>query len=303
MAIQRSLRCLAAASLLTACGSQEASNPGTKATPSTGVVRVAMRAQSSGGSSNGKGNGQGQGRGGPVDGLDQINFEVAEVRVHQAGGWRTISDQPVEVDLLRLGDHAEELGVDELEPGEIDQIRLVIAEGSSPFVVDADGAEHPLKIPSGEQSGLKLKGRWEVRACQQTEITVSLDHRRSIHVIQRGKDDLHILRPVVRIEAQEAQESPCEAPNDPGAPHDPNDPNAPNDPGQLDPLDPNDPNNPADPTDPVNPDPGDLNDPNNPGEPNSPGAYTPDGQPCSASTDCGVSSFCSVVNLCEPLNL
>lgn len=261
--------------LLTACGVGAGGESGMST--SAGTLGVALTAE---GSSKG-----------PVDDgdLDALIVQIVEVRVHGDGGWITINDEPQQVDILRLGKHAAELGFSELPDGHYKQIRLVVEEGSASEVITPDGESHPLKTPSGEQSGLKIKGDFEVAECIDTEVTLALDAGKSIHVHRTGKGDQWILRPVIRATTQQYEREDCGdgegEGGEPGTTPDPNNPGEggglddPNGgegggegPGTLDPLDPNDPNG-------QNPgnggeggdDPNDPNDPNDPSDPNDPG--------------------------------
>jgi hypothetical protein len=131
-------------------------------------------------------------------GLSEIIVDIDEVTAHSSeAGWVVLLREPRRVDILRLADSAVELGFADLPPGHISQIRLHVAEDSSPFVTDAEGATHPLKVPSGMQSGIKLKGLWDLHACQVTRVQARIDRRNSIHVISTGHGDQHILRPVI----------------------------------------------------------------------------------------------------------
>ncbi len=253
--------------LLTACGVGAGGENGTSTSGeklSAGTLGVALTAE---GSSRG-----------PVDDgdLDALLVQIVEVRVHGDGGWVTINDEPQQVDILRLGEHAAELGFSKLPDGNYKQIRLVVEEGSASVVITPDGESHPLKTPSGEQSGLKIKGDFEVAECVDTEVTLALDAGKSIHVHRTGKGDRWILRPVIRATTQQYEREDCGTtpdPNDPGEGGGLDDPNGGEGegegegPGTLDPLDPNDPNGQNDPS---GDNPGD--DPNDPGDdPNDPG--------------------------------
>jgi hypothetical protein len=272
---------------------------------------------------------------GSVSDLSEMIVDVDRVTAHAPGGWVGISDEEVTVDILRLGDYAVPLGFADLPAGKITQIRLHVLEDSAPFVtLAADGSEVPLKVPSGMQSGIKLKGPWDLEACTLTNITLDLDRKKSIHVHPTGHEDLWILRPVIRIGGGssdvgcddgmtppgENEPSEPNQPNDPNGPNDPNDPNDPNQPGPTDPSndpgapssepdadgdgvpdsvdgDPSGPGEGYDPTDPGAPgldQPGGGSDPAG-GDPSDPSAT------CANSIDCGATDYCSESGFCQPI--
>ncbi|MBI4818547.1 MAG: DUF4382 domain-containing protein [Deltaproteobacteria bacterium] len=257
-------------------------------------------------------NGSGKNGGGPVTpGVDltEIIVDIDEVKAHVAGtGWVSVMrDQVVTVDIMRLQAKVGELGFADIPPGKVTQIRLHVVEGSSPYVTTPDGVKHPLETPSGMQSGLKLKGNWDLSACTSTHVTLVFD-KKSIHVVKTGHQDRYVLRPVIRVGPTRSDEIECAdvPPSGPSGSGDPNDPNAgdPNDPnGSGTPSDPNgsgtpndvpsDPNGsgtPSDPTDPNGSGTGDPADPDGSGTPSDPadpsGSGTSDGStPTGSATD------------------
>lgn len=242
--------------VLTACGGVEGTDQGSYG--QTGRLVVGLT-----------------GSGGSASDLDRIMVEIAETRVRGDNGWTTISEGPVSVDILNLGNSTTELGIGELD-GSVDQIRLVVTEGSSSYVVTKDGEQHPLKTPSGEQSGLKIKGHFDVAECGDTQVTLDVDSKKSIHVHPSGKGRW-ILRPVIRVASVTEPDDDCgETPGGGDTPE------------PLDPLDPNpnDPNDPADPNDPTGPDVPNGGDPTDPGSEPGDGTGTPnDGAPGDGTND------------------
>ncbi len=158
----------------------------------------------------------------PAD-YDQVNIVVREVRVHQAGieddgdddsisgnhdadddslgdddgdgGWIVIPITETTFDLLQLRNGVSaSLGISENVPvGHYDQIRLVLGSGSNVVV---DGVTHPLTVPSGMESGIKINGEFDVVEGETRELLLDFDAARSIHVTGNGK---YMLRPVIRL--------------------------------------------------------------------------------------------------------
>jgi len=129
--------------------------------------------------------------------FDAVNLVINEVsaRIDADGseGWEVLSAEPGTFDLLQLRNGVfAGLAVGSLPAGTYTEIRLMIGEGSNVVV---DGVAHPLILPSGKQSGLKLKGEFEVPPGGTQEIELDFDAERSIS--QNGAGDW-MLNPVVR---------------------------------------------------------------------------------------------------------
>lgn len=102
---------------------------------------------------------------------EQVNVTVERVRVHRSttagdadGGWQELVLVPARrIDLTRLTNgRLEDLGTIRLPAGRYSQLRLMLAANSTAdplanSVVPVGGGEVPLKTPSAQQSGLKLK--------------------------------------------------------------------------------------------------------------------------------------------------
>jgi hypothetical protein len=166
---------LAVAAVLAGCGSDSGTKPG------FGSVRVSLTDA-------------------PAD-YDQVNIVVREVRIHAAGegdgdgSWIVVRpDSESTYDLLELRNGVfVTLGFEDAIPaGSYDQVRLVLGAGSNVVI---DGVTHPLVTPSGQQSGIKVNGGFEVIAGETVEIVLDFDASRSIHQTGNGK---YMLRPVIR---------------------------------------------------------------------------------------------------------
>lgn len=129
--------------------------------------------------------------------ISKVFVNILRVEIgSEARGWEVVNDEPRTYDLLELVDSVTAaLGDVVLEAGTYDQIRLILDEDN--YVV-ADGERHPLKIPSGQQTGIKLDGPFTVETGQVVEITLDFDPQRSIHW-NRGQG--FMLSPVIQIES------------------------------------------------------------------------------------------------------
>lgn len=101
---------------------------------------------------------------------------------------------PTIYNLLELtGGNYAQLAENEINEGTINEIRLLLGENNS-IVVDGDSTE--LKIPSGSQSGLKIKISQEITNTNLNQIVLDFDVSRSIH--SAGNSGKYMLKPVIR---------------------------------------------------------------------------------------------------------
>ncbi len=139
---------------------------------------------------------------------DEIWVNVASVRAHDSTtGWSTVSTAAVQVDLLKLQQYAQPLGLVGLPAGKVTQIRLVLAPTGNHVVVG--GVDQPLTVPSGIQSGVKIIGPWTLDACQQTTVTLDFDGNKSVYAHPTGSGTEWILRPVIRTKKVEQTDTTC----------------------------------------------------------------------------------------------
>ena len=121
----------------------------------------------------------------------------------------TITSVPGQYDLLELQHGVEAvLGGGSFEPGRYHSIRLIVARDSKQdretlpaealknYVVVA-GEAHPLVVPSGEQTGIKLGHDFTIEAGVTTVLTLDFDVRRSVH--RCGKGHVYRLKPRLRV--------------------------------------------------------------------------------------------------------
>jgi len=134
----------------------------------------------------------------PVDEADAVVVAFTGVAVKPAEGGEIQIDfaAPKIIDLLALqGDASQALLEDySLANGQYNWIRLSVDESAS--YIQIDDAQHPLTIPSGDESGLKLNRTFTISAQDDQGFTIDFDLRKSVH--QTGSGDYR-LRPTLRI--------------------------------------------------------------------------------------------------------
>lgn len=155
----------------------------------------------------------------PVPQVSQVVVHVTKVTAHhETEGWLTITPpgvsdaSPLAIDLLTLQAPAQplDLGLAALPPGRVSQLRLYVTQTGNHVVLAAGGAEVPLKVPSGPQSGIKVKGPWEILACNQTSLVIDFDAKKSIWFHPAKQGDEWILRPVIRTRSAVTEPVGCD---------------------------------------------------------------------------------------------
>jgi hypothetical protein len=113
------------------------------------------------------------------------------------GHWLGVGETCVTVDLLGLQEGVfEDLGFAALPVGNYGQIRLHLTAAE----VVVDGVTHPLTVPSGEESGLKIEGGFTVEDGEVTTLTVDFDAARSLEETERGD---YVMKPVIFLAGAE----------------------------------------------------------------------------------------------------
>lgn len=103
----------------------------------------------------------------PTNDIEQAWVSVSKVTAHNTEqGWFTIKEFPegeeLEIDLLTLRFDEQLLGKELLPAGKYTEIRLKIDEA---WVISGDG-QKDFKIPSGEESGIKIKHNFTINSGQ-----------------------------------------------------------------------------------------------------------------------------------------
>jgi hypothetical protein len=131
----------------------------------------------------------------------EVNIDIRQVRVHLAGnagnnGWIDLPTHAGVYNLLDLQNGIDSTIVDStmIQAGKITQVRLVLGPNST--VMTSDSVLHDLKVPSGEQSGVKLVGQLNVPVDHTLHVLIDFDANASI--VEKGNGDFS-LKPVIKI--------------------------------------------------------------------------------------------------------
>lgn len=143
--------------------------------------------------------------------VKEINVTIKRVTAHSnVAGWVEVFNQgPVTVDLLTLKTRVMDLGFANLPQGKISQIRLYLEETGTQNVVLPGGEVEPLKVPSGVQSGIKIKGPFDLNSCAVTTVQLDFDGHKSIWYHPTGNGGDWILRPVIHTKKVRTEGAPC----------------------------------------------------------------------------------------------
>jgi hypothetical protein len=126
---------------------------------------------------------------------DQVNVDVREIRVNMrddSTGWITLNTNAKVYNLLSLQNGVDTVvATGTVETGSLKEIRFILGSNNSIVI---GGVTYPLVIPSGEESGLKLKVDKKINASVET-LLVDFDADLSVKL----ETDGYKLRPVLRI--------------------------------------------------------------------------------------------------------
>ena len=130
-----------------------------------------------------------------------VTFEAIEVHSETAG-WMTVADYAESggraFDLLTLQNGTTaELGAFDLEPGTYSQMRLHLrGDNQIELATDSGSIREPLRIPSGEQTGIKLIHPFTVVEDGVTSVTLDFDAEASV---RHNRGQGYRLKPTIRV--------------------------------------------------------------------------------------------------------
>jgi hypothetical protein len=151
----------------------------------------------------------------PVNSLLGIVVTIDQVAANpEGGGWVQIFEGPLTVDILQLSTVTRQLGPVQIPSGAVTQVRFVLDPNGPQYVVLPDGSRADLKTPSGDTSGLKLNGPFQVQPCETHVLVLDFDGPNAIEYHQTGGPSGEwILRPVIQVSSQSDQSGFCLPPD------------------------------------------------------------------------------------------
>ena len=137
---------------------------------------------------------------------EQVNVEIVDIQYNSSeddNGWQSFTSEggyPIQTDLTKLIAGNELLLSDEIIPsGWMEQIRLVLSENNS-LKLEGQDDLIPLKTPSAQQSGLKIKLDQQLDPGFSYTFILDWDVQKSI--VQAGNSGQYLLKPVIRANAE-----------------------------------------------------------------------------------------------------
>lgn len=148
---------------------------------------------------------------GPVDSASSVVVSFTGVVLQPSGGGQAITinfSTPKTIDLVQEqnGNEASLLSGESIPAGNYDWIRLMVNEAADGTVansyIEISGAQYPLMIPSGAETGLKLVQGFTMTANQVANFTVDFLLQQSITAPpgqSSGGTQDYILKPALRL--------------------------------------------------------------------------------------------------------
>lgn len=128
--------------------------------------------------------------------IQKINMRIVRTEIIDATGNKTvISNTPHSFDLLQLtANNPMTLAHTRVPAGTYDQIRLILDDTTS--ITFTDGTTQPLKVPSGQQTGIKITGSFTIPAGLMYTLDIDLNPAQSVHF---APGQGYMLKPVIKI--------------------------------------------------------------------------------------------------------
>lgn len=131
---------------------------------------------------------------------EAVNLDIQGAEIHvtkdisSASGWQALTVKKGIYNILKLSNGVDTLlGTTTLPVGDVKQVRLILGNNNS---VRVNGQTYPMTVPSGSESGLKVKFDKKLLAGVDYTLTLDVDAARSI---KEEKNNTFKLRPVVRV--------------------------------------------------------------------------------------------------------
>lgn len=130
----------------------------------------------------------------PPEGIEHLFLNVVEVSAHHEDqGWLTLNNVDTTIDFLELINGVTVVLVDDTVPsGYYSQLRLVLSDTNQIVVNDIT---HPLTVPSGTQTGVKLNLDFEINNDEFVNLYIDFDVSKSVVVANESFK----LKPTYRV--------------------------------------------------------------------------------------------------------
>jgi len=147
----------------------------------------------------------------PVDGASSLIVEFTGVQLQPSGGGSPVTfnfGSPQKIDLVKLqnGNAAALLNGASVPAGNYDWIRLTLNVGANNVVansyIEINGAQYPIIVPSGSETGLKLVQGFTMTANQVANFTIDFVLQQAVTAPpgqQVGGVQAYLLRPALRL--------------------------------------------------------------------------------------------------------
>lgn len=120
---------------------------------------------------------------------DTVSIDTVEVEAQ----WISLDITPEKINLLDLSDAGTLLAESEVPEGYYGELRLVLGDDNDVVV---DGERQEMKVPSGQQSGYKIKFGERLHSGEIVDLTLEFDAEHSVHVTGNGR---YMLKPVLKV--------------------------------------------------------------------------------------------------------
>ena len=139
----------------------------------------------------------------PLDDVVEAHVTIERVELIGEDGAITLTDTAQEFDLLTLqnGITADLAARDDIPAGEYEQLRLIVGEEA--YLIFEDKSRTDLKIPSGQQTGIKINlPDFEINGdADEVDIVVDFDAAKSF--VKAGASGKYLFKPVLHAESLE----------------------------------------------------------------------------------------------------
>ena len=134
--------------------------------------------------------------------VEELNIEVVRIDLTKGDKKITVFEDIRQMDILKItANDPVVLSNVSIEAGTYDQLRLVLSNNST---IKVDGEIFPIKIPSGQQSGVKLDGPFTIPEGKLFKLVIDFVASESV-IYNKGQG--YSLKPVIKVSSIETVKS------------------------------------------------------------------------------------------------